>query len=73
MAEQINLCVRRNGENLSFPLTATAVTPALTVRYGGKNWYNELVDPSDSRAGQVRLRHGGKIYALSLPGGSQCS
>ena len=66
---EINLCVRHNGEILSFPFqnSDSIAKPAVTIRHDAEVWYNKLVDPSDPTAGQVHLWHNGQEYALSIP------
>ena len=56
-----------NGTILSFLLkySETPKAPAFAVHYDGKNWYNLLVEPNNTRAGAVRIWHDGVEYALT--------
>lgn len=64
---QLAFTVWHNGKVLTVPLKLSAVpiTPSLTVRWQGCDWYNPLVLPSAENASEVAVRYNGTIYALS--------
>lgn len=63
--EKIFFNVRHQGAVLSIPFKAESSTPAVTIRWGGRNWFNQLLSPSDENASAVTICHGNEIYALT--------
>lgn len=63
------LKARINGEIISVDMTDFKISsPSIVMRIDGRKYYIWLVEPADSLATPIRIKIGGRPYALAYTG-----